>query len=388
MRAPILKKLLIILLSYLICQQALPTAKGSGDVKDIVTVDTLKRGSPFDKIWQPFIVKWTDKQYVVSYGRELRSKVDMGDIVCSISRDKGKTWTPPIMIFDHAVPNGSVRYAYNNSVLFLPPGQDVLWCFGMRCPQDYRDSEDSQLCAAYSGDGGLTWHQVELVMDFHSPLITCAGIVPVTEKGITRFLLPVHRNTKRHDPLGDRHQFVLESRSLLRWKLSGYIPMPDTGPIFQHEGNIAPGDREGELKIVMRTATYASGGKALEPARAFSSVSSDGGRTWSPAQPESSLYNSVSKGFFGRDSSGRHIYVYNDGPAWSRRALYYVTKEPNADWSKPRLFYLENNRNSYPTLIEDKTGEFLCVWDSSYDPQRRRTVIRFGRLRLDNFNQE
>jgi hypothetical protein len=257
----------------------------------------------------------------------------------------------------------------------------------MRCPQDYRDSEDSDLCAAYSGDGGLTWHHVELVMDFHSPLITCAGIVPITEKGITRFLLPVHRNTKRHDPLGDRQQFVLESRSLLRWKLSGYIPMPDTGPIFQHEGNIAPSDRDGELKIVMRTATYTSDGKALEPARAFSSVSSDGGRTWSSSQPEPNLYNSVSKSFFGRDSLGRHIYVYNDGLAWSRRALYYVIKEPNTDWSKPHLFYFENNRNSYPTLIEDKTGEFLCVWDSSNNPQKRRTVIRFGRLRLDNSRQ-
>lgn len=358
-------------------------ASPPGDVTDIVQIDTLKPGSPYNKIWQPYIATWTDKHYVVSYGRQLRGKVDMGDVVCSISKDKGKTWSPSIMIFNHRVPNGTVQYAYNNSVLFRPQGQDILWCFAMRCPQDYRDSEDSQLCAAYSGDGGYCWHAVELIMDFHSPLITNAGIVPVTQNGVTRYLLPVHRNTKRHDPLGDRQQFVLESRSLLRWKLAGYIPMPDSGPIFQHEGNIAPGDGDGELKIVMRTATYAKGGAALDPPRAFSSVSTDGGRTWSPSVQEPALYNSVAKGYFGKDSKGWHIYVYNDGPAWARRGLYYVTKSAPGDWSQPRLFYHENNRNSYPTLIEEEAGEFLCVWDSSNDPKNRRTSIRFGRLSLN-----
>ena len=38
---------------------------------------------------------------------------------------------------------------------------------------------------------------------------------------------------------------------------------------------------------------------ALDPPRAYSSVSKDGGRTWSPAQQEADLWNSVAKGFFG-----------------------------------------------------------------------------------------
>ena len=89
-----------------------------GDVTDIVEIDTLPADSGYSKIWQPFIAKWTDKHYVASYGLQLRDKGDMGDLVCSISKDRGKTWSPAIMIFDHRIPNGSVRYAYNNSCRF------------------------------------------------------------------------------------------------------------------------------------------------------------------------------------------------------------------------------------------------------------------------------
>jgi hypothetical protein len=58
-------------------------------------------------------------------------------------------------------------------------------------------------------------------------------------------------------------------------------------------------------------------------------------------------------------------------------------KEPGKDWSKPRLFYWNNDRNSYPTLIEKEPGVFLCIWDSSHDLERTRTAIRFGILDLN-----
>ena len=215
---------------------------------DIAVVDKLPANKGYKKIWQPFIAKWNEKHYVVSYGLQLMGKGDMGDMVCSISKDRGRTWSDPITIFDHRIPNGSVRYAYNNSVLFQPPGQDVLWCFAMRTPMHYRDSEDAKLCAAYSGDGGYSWTPVELAMDYHGPLITCAGIVPVPDDDGTRYLLPIHRNSIRHEATGDRQHFVLESRSLLRWKISGVIPPNVNKPAWIHEGNIAEGDANDELK--------------------------------------------------------------------------------------------------------------------------------------------
>ena len=354
--------------------------QGTGDVKHVVTIDNVPENSVYHRIYQPFIAQWDEDYYVVSYGLQLRGKTDMADIMCSITKNGGKTWSPPGRIFDHRIPNGSRKYAYANPVLFIPQGQRIIWYFGMRCPIHFRDSEDSELCAAYSCDGGVTWQQVELRNKFHSPLITNAGIVPVTENGITKYLLPVHRNTLRHDPKGDREQFILQSSNLLDWDLASYIPRPED--VWLHEGNMAEGENPGELKIVHRTAKYSNTG-TLEPPRAWSSVSKDKGKTWSVAAEEPALWNTASKGFYGKDSKGRHIYVYNDDKRRVRNGLYYVVKEPGKEWSEPRLFYWDNNRNSYPTLLETEPGVFLCVWDSSDDPVSKRTAIRFGILDLN-----
>ncbi|MDZ7633477.1 MAG: hypothetical protein U5L72_03155 [Bacteroidales bacterium] len=62
-----------------------------------------------------------------------------------------------------------------------------------------------------------------------------------------------------------------------------------------------------------------------------------------------------------------------------------MVKEPGREWSEPRLFYWDKNRNSYPTLIEREPGVFLCVWDSSDDPDVKRTTIRFGILDLNKY---
>ncbi|MDE2979377.1 MAG: sialidase family protein, partial [Acidobacteriota bacterium] len=193
-----------------------------GDVEDVVTIDALDPEGPYDKIWEPFIARWTDDHLIAAYGLQVRGKMDMGDIVCSLSLDGGRTWNERITVFDHRVRNGSVQHAYNNSVLFRPPGQDVVWLFVMRAPMHYRDSENADLVAAYTADGGYSWNHVELAMGYQGSLIIVAGIETVERDGVPHYLLPAHRNSRRHDPHGDRRQFVLESKSLLHWKLAGY----------------------------------------------------------------------------------------------------------------------------------------------------------------------
>ena len=130
----------------------------------------------------------------------------------------------------------------------------------------------------------------------------------------------------------------------------------------------------------MRTAGMARE-RPLDPPVAWSSVSSDGGKTWSVATPEPNLPNYRAKSFFGRDAKSRHIYVYNDSA--DRKGLWYKTKSKGESWSEAKRFYHENNRNSYPTLVEDKPGEWIAVWDSSNRLDKKRTAIRFGRLRVE-----
>lgn len=350
-----------------------------GDATDVVTIDTITDDGPYNKIWEPHLALWTYDHLVTAYGLNLRGKGDMGDIVSSISRDGGQTWTPRSMVFDHRHRNGTVQYAYNNSVLFRPPGQDVIWLFAMRVPLHYRNSENAELVAAYTADGGYSWHPVELAMDYQGSLIIVAGIQTVVRDGVPHYLLPAHRNTLRHDPFGDRRQLVLESTSLLHWKLADYVRYDDQDPVFLHEGKIAESANDGELKIVMRTATM-DRERPLDPPLAYSATSTDGGRSWSVAQPEPELPNFRAKSYFGKDAHGTHVYVYSDSA--DRRGLSYKVRPAGGEWSAARLFYDADNRNSYPTLVPAGPTEWLAVWDSSDSPDRGRTAIRFGRLAI------
>jgi hypothetical protein len=364
-----------------------------GDVTDVRVIRRVEQHPYAGKVWQPFIIQGDKKKdLVVAFGAELSGKSDMGDILVSLSNDDGDSWSEPVHVFDHRQRQGSIQFAYANPVLYRAPGQAVIWCFAMRCPIVQRNSEESHLAGAFSADGGRSWTPVEMAMRYGGPLIIVAGIVETEIEGQKTFLLPAHRNTLQKDPLGSRDHFILSSTSLLDWKLEAFIPQPTSGKVFLHEGHIAPGDSAGELKIVMRTANYENDRLTTDPPRAYSSISRDGGRTWSEAHAEPELHNAKSKAYFGRAANGTHIYVYNDGPAQrdktpdfpsgGRMALRYKTKPPRGAWSAETTFYDAGIKNSYPTLIEVEPGEFRYVWDSG-TPDKARTHIHFGKLKLN-----
>ncbi|MBT3272904.1 MAG: exo-alpha-sialidase [Spirochaetales bacterium] len=352
----------------------------TGDVTDVRTISQIDLNTRYNRVWQPYIERWAEGHLITAWGHHLTGKTDMGDIVCSVSRDDGGKWLPPVEIFDHRKDYGGRRYAFANPALYRAPGQGIVWCFAMRCPLHFRDSENSDLCAAYTADGGFSWVDVELTNHFSSPLITCNA--PLEVNG--RYLLPVHRNTMREDPNGDGRQFILESTDLISWRLAGYVLFDESDPVFLHEASLA-GTADGGLAIVMRTATYGHKNyDSLPNERAYRSVSSDGGRTWSAAKPVPEFHNTGCKAHYLVDSKGREVYVYSPGPRRERKALHYVARETGGEWSKPKVFYDGKNHNSYPTLLErpDQPGEYWCVWDSSWDYDKKRTTIRFGKFSL------
>jgi hypothetical protein len=359
----------------------------TGDVTAVRVVRHMDQHPGSSELWEPYLAQWKGKQLVAAFGVKIPGKSDMGDIMASVSTNDGDTWSDPVFIFNHLERQGTIQFAYANAILYKLPEQDVMWAFAMRCPMNYRHSEDSQLVGAYSADGGRSWIPVEMSMAYTGALICVAGPYRVMEDGVPRYLFPMHRNTRRNDPLGTRDHFVLASTTLMEWTLANYIPQPVTGPkVFLHEGSIAEGDAPGELKMVMRTADYEDERKMTDPPRAFSTVSKDGGRTWSAAQQEPELWNAKSKAFYGRAANGTHLYVYNDGPAapapTGRMALRYKL-QPTAGgaWSEEKTFYDAGIHNSYPTLIEVAPGDFRAVWDSG-TKDRTRTHIRFGKFKI------
>ena len=363
-----------------------------GDVTDVRTIRRVEQHPQTWRVWQPVIIQGTRKnQLLVAFGAMRNGKKDMGDIFVTLSRDDGDTWEEPVAVFDHTRRQGAIQFAYANPVLYRVPEHAVIWCFAMRCSIAQRNSEESQLAAAFTADDGRSWKPVEMAMHYTGPLILNAAPVETNIAGKTRFLLPAHRNTLAADPRGSRDHFILSSTSLLEWKLEAFIPQPTDARVFLHEGNIAPGDTPGQLKIVMRTANYDETNLTTEPPRAYSSVSYDGGHTWSEARPEPDLHNAKSKGFFGRAAGGTHIYVYNDGPAQrdtapgfpngGRTSLRYKIKPPGGKWSEQKTFYHAGIKNSYPTLFEVAPNDFRCVWDSG-TADKPRTHIHFGKLRI------
>ena len=380
--------LLVVALGSLHAKDEVGNTPSTGDVRDVRVVRAADQEPRASLLGQPSIALWKEKHLVVAYQKGIAGKADMGSIDAVVSTNDGHSWSIPSPVFDHEQRHGAMQFAYCNAVLYHPEGQEVVWCFAMRCPLNYPDSEDSHLAAAYSGDGGRSWNPVELSMHYTGPLVILGEIQRIIENGQPVYLLPAHRNTRRADPMGQQEQFVLRSTSLLDWHLGGYVPQAEPGAVFLHEGQIAVTDDRQGLKMVMRTSTGKKGGQtldggALNPPRAWSSTSTDGGRSWGIAREEPELWNSVSEGWFGQSSAGTQLYVYNDGPAWSRMALRYKVKPANGAWGGERSFFDAGIHNSYPTLIETAPGEFRAVWDSGDEKHGRRS-IRFGKLTLIN----
>jgi hypothetical protein len=148
----------------------------AGDVRDVRVIRSVEQEPRASLLGQPTIALWGPKHLVVAYQKGIAGKADMGSIDAVVSTDDGGSWSIPSAIFDHTQRHGAVQFGYCNAVLYHPPGQQVLWCYAMRCPLNNADSEDSHLAAAYSGDGGRTWNPVELAMHYTGPLVILGEI--------------------------------------------------------------------------------------------------------------------------------------------------------------------------------------------------------------------
>lgn len=162
-----------------------------GDVTDVRTIRRVEQHPLAWRLWQPYIIESTrEGRLIVAFGAMRLGKKDMGDILATVSKDDGDTWQEAVPIFDHSVRQGAIQYAYANPVLYRVPGQKIIWCYAMRCPIAYKNSEESQLVAAFTADGGYSWTPVELSVKYTGPLITNAGIVETVIDGEKRYLLP------------------------------------------------------------------------------------------------------------------------------------------------------------------------------------------------------
>jgi hypothetical protein len=118
-------------------------AESAGDVRDVRVVRSADQEAWAAALGQPSIAPWRETRLVVAHQRNSAGKTDMGSIDAVVSGNDGDSWSIPSTIFDHEQRHGAMQFGYCNAVLYKPPGQEVVWCFAMRCPLNYADSEVS-----------------------------------------------------------------------------------------------------------------------------------------------------------------------------------------------------------------------------------------------------
>lgn len=314
---------------------------------------------------------------------------DEGSIRFARSSDGGRTWTQGVLAQADAVH----RYHY---VIFLNDA-GVLYAFLGRItiaedrdPAGNVDGFPVRMVAKRSTDGGATWADFPIAVEVPA---NARGVV-LAGKAVKRegvWLLPYWQQTARGTRTG-----VLRSTDLTTWRPGGF-PEPPPGIAVEEPQVVLSQDVPGELFMVTRTLVSGTpeakdAHYRTKAAYSATSVSADGGLTWSPMVLDPSLPNFYVKTFFAKDLLGRYFAIYNtlagpfmgERPDRYREVLHYKVRRPGEPWGPGRLFADGRRLTSgaargwdvYASAEEFAPGRFFVVWEHN------QTAIKVARLDL------
>lgn len=276
---------------------------------------------------------------------------DRGDIMfkSGSSADGGATWTWSAT--QYLKQNDSTA-SYVNVVMYNDAG--TLYAFiGKSNPISNPDPGTSVNVCMKSTNLGVSWTAQTITNSYAGQMALGGHII----KSGSTYFMPFHASGA---------QGFLKSTNLINWSLAGFVPNPE-GVTLQ-EGFIAVSqDNSSHLVCKMRV-------KKDEGGYAYSSISTDGGTTWSDARKDLELPNWGVKCSLYRDSNNQYVYLYNteDG----RNTLYYKTRAPGQPWKAGRPFTSDTlaGKDCYPMLTEYAPGKFYALWENSYHN------VYFGKL--------
>ena len=357
---------------------AVALASGASDPRDIANGISIYEHGYCD---QPYVVVTDDGAWVCVFTTSAeREGAASQYIVCSISRDKGRTWSDPVPIEPPDSPEASwampllthfgriyVFYVYNgDDIRELPDGKPM------------RADTHGWYCYRHSDDNGATWSaRRRLPMrvtacdrgnDFGGEVQMFWGIGKPIIFGDTAWF--AFSKLSRYFLIDSEGWFyrsnnVLTERDVERvtWELlpegDHGLRHPDFGSV-QEEHNLVPLSN-GDLYCVYRTTL----GYAVE------SYSRDGGRSWSV--PELMRYadgrpvkNPRACPRLWRCKNGKYLFWFhnhsgkdfsNRNPAWLSGG---VEHDGRILWSEPEIVLYGEDRSdhtgrfSYPDLIEQE----------------------------------
>ena len=268
-------------------------------------------------------------------------------VVVVTSKDDGRTWSEPQLVID---PPGDVR-AYDPTLWHDPEGR--MWLFWAQSSHKWDGRSGVwEIHTSNSGDNQPRWS---------SPRRICDGIMMNKPTALTdgRWLLPVSVWAQKPGD-GTRPEHRRDLGTLI--DANAFISR-DRGHTFTHLGQTRAVDsifdehsivqrRDGTLWMLLRTKSGIA-----------ESVSTDNGKTWTPAQP-SPIPHVNSRFFIRRLESGNLLLVRHNPPDRKTRShlTAYLSEDDGKSWIGGMMLD-ERVGVSYPDGIQDNRGVIRIIYD-------------------------
>lgn len=357
---------------------------------------------------QPYAVINNQKEWVVVMTTGTGNEGDFGQhIVSTISKDRGKTWSPLYDIEPSTGPEASwvtplivpsgriyVFYTYNSENL-----REVLMSNGIPIK---RVDTFGKMMMKYSDDGGYTWSKKRFEIPIRNFEIDDNNIYQGKIQFFWSVALPIINSNAVYLPLakiGNFGEGFMESGSGAILKSSNILSETDPEKIIWEtlpDGNKGLLPPQGKVADEHNIVSLSDGSLycvyRTNQGNNVQTYSRDGGHTW--IKPEWATYtpggklikqprclNKIYKfkngkyALFFHNNSSRN---YSDHPLGNRNPTWLaggIEKDGYIYWSQPEIFLYDmeyNNGISYPDWIEDN-GEY-------YFTETQKTIARIHKI--------
>lgn len=274
------------------------------------------------------------------------------DLALKVSTDRGKSWSPMMIVED-----APELYCSANPAAVVDRQTKRTWVFYVRCKpgrstyQARPGTDDVVNLARWSDDGGRTWSDpVDLTRtarDFDDPkwAITVPGPGGAIQTSKGRLLIPCWRSAPMRN-------FVLFS---------------DDHGCTWHRSSDVPGDAEINENQVVELAD----GRILMDSRQrggphrWMSTSSDGGQSWSeprPGQQAPPVMCGIERFTLAAKGEGQNRILWS-GPAGPGRTklMVWTSYDEGASFTNPRVLYDGPSAYSDLTILDD--GTVGVLWE-------------------------
>ena len=323
------------------------------------------------------------------------------------------------------------------SLVVTASGTVLAFCEGRRNDRD--DSGDIDLLLRRSEDGGQTWSPIQVV--WNDPGNTCGNPCPVVDRyNGSVWLLMTHNlgqdlapELHRGTAVGTRTVWVSQSKddgrswskpvditentkkSSWTWYATGpgagiqiddgrlLVPcdhLLSTGQAFSHViysddhgetwaiGGIVPDDQVNECEVVdlgdgrvlLNMRNHGQGEKSSWNRTRATSISKDGGMSWSSTSHDGTLLEPICQGSLRRViESGKNRFLFSNPASKSTRENMTIrlSSDKCESWSHSRL--LNSGWSGYSCLAQLSEGLIGCLYErGDHTPYERVTLARFN----------